>query len=232
MKKKIVGVLVCTLLIIVTSGTVAQTIEMNKQEKVSPNEIIRTDKVCEIPVSSQFWEECNPSIDVEKYVRDKNGLWVDADTEDEAVDLRPCIDALFKIVIHNDGDCPFLNITVWDTMSDGLTFITADPAPDNFSYEPPYYYTYWFFSGPLFPCESIEIYITAHVEGPYCSIDFNHALAEGECEHGEFVADEDYAYVHPKKWNVKEVNSPFLQFLQIHPNLFLLLQRLLQRLGL
>jgi hypothetical protein len=218
MKIKTVGILIYILLIIITSGTVAQIIETNQQEKLLPNEFLSTIK------------ECDPSIDIEKYVRDRNGLWVDADTENEAVDLTPCIDALFKIVIYNDGDCPFFNITILDTMSDGLTFISSNPDPDNISYDPPYYHMDWFFPGPLMPAEEIEIIITAHVEGPYCSIDFNHALVECECEHDEFVEDDDYAYIHPKRWKVGDTNLKILQFLPNHQKLFLLLSWLFHRL--
>ena len=89
----------------------------------------------------------------------------------------------------------------------------------------------WYFPGPLYPCEIIEIYLTAHVEGPKCSYDFNHVLVEAESCSSQNVTDEDYAYVHIKGCG-RTLNSPFLNFLLNHPNLFLMLQRLLQRLGL
>ena len=145
-------------------------------------------------------KECEPSIDVEKYVWDPcNEEWVNADTESEALDLPICTDVTFKIVIHNDGECcgPLFNIQVYDVMHDSLKYISADPEPDDFAYDPPYYYMVWYFPGPLEYCETIEIYVTAHVEGPECSVDFNYVevLAESDCE-PYYVDDWDYAYVH------------------------------------
>jgi hypothetical protein len=144
-------------------------------------------------------EGCEPSIDVEKYVKGPCGDWVDADTEDEALDLPICTDAIFKIVIHNDGTCcgPLFNIYVYDVMHDSLKFISADPEPEEFAYDPPYYYMLWTFPGPLEPCETIEIYITAHVEGPECSLDFNYVevYAMSDCE-PYYLDDFDWAYVH------------------------------------
>jgi hypothetical protein len=144
-------------------------------------------------------EECEPSIDVEKYVKGKCGEWVDADTESEALDLPICTDATFKIVIHNNGECcgPLFEIYVADLMHDSLKFISADPEPEYFYYYPPYYVMYWYFPGPLDVCNTIEIYVTAHVEGPECSIDENYveAIAQSDCEPYS-VYDFDYAYVH------------------------------------
>jgi uncharacterized repeat protein (TIGR01451 family) len=218
MKNKILAILVCMLLIVVTSLVVAgQTIEVNQQERILPNEFLLTG------------EECNPSIDVEKYVWDpRYETWIDADTENEALNVKICEIITFKVVVSNVGDCPLFNITFWDTMTDGLKYINADPEPDNYSYEPPYYNMSWYFSGPLEPDQSFEIHIEAHVEGPLCSVDFNRAKAEGKCLHGILVYDEDYAYVHPKRWNEKEVNTPLLKFMQSHPYLFPLLQKLIQ----
>ena len=55
----------------------------------------------------------------------------------------------------------------------------------------------WYFPGPLDPCNTIEIYITAHVEGPHCSVDFNYVEVQAfsECD-PYYVYDWDYAYVH------------------------------------
>jgi hypothetical protein len=64
--------------------------------------------------------QCNPSIDVEKYVRDKDGNWVDADTEYEALDVFICSELKFKIVVHNDGDCPLFYINIHDRMHESL----------------------------------------------------------------------------------------------------------------
>jgi hypothetical protein len=233
MKQKILVIFVCLLMMLVTSLVVTgQTNQINQHKKVSPNDILRIDKICEIPISYQFWNEYEPSIDVEKYVWDpKIEEWIDADTENEALDIKPCRDITFKVVIYNVGDCPLFNITIRDTMTDGLKFISGDPEPNDFLYEPPYYNMSWYFPGPLEPTQTFEIYITSHVEGPYCSVDFNRALAEGECLHGNLVDDEDYAYVHPKRWNERVVYTPFLKFIQNLPNQLIMLQKLLQQLG-
>ena len=169
-------------------------------------------------------EPCNPSIDVEKYVLDKNGDWVDADTQDEAVDLPICEDVTFKIVIHNDGDTPLFDIVVKDKMHDSLKFKSADPEPDDWYYEEPYYYLEWFFPGPLDPCETIEIYITAHVDGPDCSYDFNYVLVQAVgC--GTHVQDEDYAWVHARK-PYRDINTPLLNLLELLMNQFPILKAL------
>ena len=100
-------------------------------------------------------EQCEPSIDVEKYVQDPNtGAWIDADTENEAVDFPICENVTFKIVIHNNGDVELTGIIVNDKMHDSLKYISADPEPDQFFYEPPIYYMEWFFPGPLYPCDT------------------------------------------------------------------------------
>ena len=167
-----------------------------------------------------------PSIDVEKYVWDeKLQEWVDADTEDEAIDVKICKDVTFKIVVHNDGDVPLQGIYVKDKMHDSLKYINADPEPEEVYYEEPFWYINWFIP-VLNPCETVEFYITAHVEGPECSYDFNYVLVEA----GD-VRDEDYAWVHAHD-KAKEFNSPILNFLESHPNIFPLLQLVLQRLGL
>ncbi len=141
---------------------------------------------------------CNSSIDVEKYVWDPvTNTWIDADTEDEALDLPICTDAKFKIVIHNDGCYPIYDINVTDIMNDSLEFIIADPDPDGSEYYPPNYYIYWYFSGLLNVGETIAINITAHVVGPECSIDSNYVEVEASSDSEPYtVSDEDYAYVH------------------------------------
>ncbi|MCK5636590.1 MAG: hypothetical protein KAH91_04135, partial [Thermoplasmatales archaeon] len=82
-------------------------------------------------------------------------------------------------------------------------------------------------------CNTIEIYITAHVEGPDSSRDYNRVKVEGTAEEhpGEPVTDEDEAWVHAFEKS-RTVNRPFLNFLQQHQNLFPILRLLLQRLGL
>jgi hypothetical protein len=176
---------------------------------------------------------CEPGIDVEKYVLDLDGDWVDADTEDEALDLPICHDGQFKIVIKNTGECELINIIVKDIMHDSLKYLGADPEPDNFDYTAPEYYMDWFIPGPLPPGGVIEIFINFHVEGPECSNDYNHVLVEGFCEEcpTEIVRDEDWCWVHAYKKS-KSLENPFFRFLQSHPNMFPLLQKLLKQLGL
>ena len=172
-----------------------------------------------------------PGIDVEKYVWDKyNQEWIDADTEAEALDTRTGTDITFKIVVHNDGNKQIENIEIKDKMHDSLKFISADPKPDYNAYEPPFYYLDWYYPGPLNPCETIEIYITANVEGPLCSIDYNYVFVEGD-DSGQTITDEDYAYVHcgPRS---RTINTPFLNWLENHLHMFHTLQMLFLRLGL
>ncbi|UCF50005.1 MAG: PKD domain-containing protein [Thermoplasmatales archaeon] len=145
-------------------------------------------------------EGCEPSVDVEKYVWDPCAQgWIDADTEAEAIDLPICTDVQFKIVIHNNGECcgALYDIFVGDMMHDSLKYISSDPEPDEWYYDPPYYYIYWYFPGPLDPCNTIEIYVTAHVEGPDCSVDPNYVevQAYSDCE-PYYVYDWDWAWVH------------------------------------
>jgi hypothetical protein len=173
---------------------------------------------------------CDPCMDVEKYVLDKDGNWVDADTETEALDVKICKDVTFKIVIENCGDGDLIDINIRDKMHDSLKFISADPDPDEFYHEEPFWYLNWYFPGPIPPGTTIEIYITAHVEGPECSYDYNYVIVTANsC--GTTLTDEDYAYVHAHD-RAREFNTPILNFLKQHPNMFPLLQILLQRLGL
>jgi hypothetical protein len=177
-------------------------------------------------------QPCEPAIDVECYVWDPDlNEWKDADTENEAVDLPICQEGQKKITIHNSGDCPLYDIHVFDQMSDSLEYISANPPPDNVAYDPPYYYLDWYFEEPLYPCEIIEIIITFHVVGEPCDIDINHVEATAVCEHGKTVSDADDAYVHCRKPS-RSINGPFLQFLESHPNLFPMIQKLLKLLGL
>jgi hypothetical protein len=179
---------------------------------------------------TKYGDPCDPCIDVEKYVWDeKNQDWVDADTQDEAIDIKICKDVTFKITIKNCGDVDLTEIMVMDKMHDSLKFISGDPEPDEYYYEEPFWYINWFI--PIIPVGGVvDIFITAHVEGPECSYDFNYVLVEGNgC--GKVVRDEDYAWVHAHD-KAKEFNTPILNFLESHPNMFPLLQILLQRLGL
>jgi uncharacterized repeat protein (TIGR01451 family) len=178
--------------------------------------------------------ECEPSIDVEKYVKNTDtGEWVDADTQNEALEIYIDNETTFKIVIHNDGDVPLWNIIVKDQMHDSLEFINADPEPDHYEYVPPFYIMEWFFPGPLMPCDVIEIYIVAKVVGEDCSFDYNYVLVEGiaECDPTNPVRDEDYAYVHCRKKS-REFTSPILEFIQNHPNVLPMLKLMIKLLKL
>jgi hypothetical protein len=176
--------------------------------------------------------QCEPSIDVEKEVWDeKNKRWVDADTENEALDIPICHNATFRITITNTGDCPLYNITVHDKMHDTLEFLGADPEPTDFAYDPPYYYMTWYID-EMDETETVEIIITAHVKGPEpCTTDSNHVQVTGICLHGITVTDEDWCWVHAITGG-KALDRPFLRFLQSYPNLFRIIEKLLQRLGL
>ncbi|UCH71590.1 MAG: DUF11 domain-containing protein [Thermoplasmatales archaeon] len=179
----------------------------------------------------EICEVCEPSIDVEKEVWDnKNQEWVDADTRDEALDVCICNEVTFKITVTNTGTCPLYNVKVSDIMHDSLKYISADPDPFDFWYEEPYYYMIWYID-EMDETQEVVIYITAHVEGPECSYDVNHVEADGVCLHGTPVFDEDDCWVHAKE-KAREFNTPILDWLQNHPNLFPLLQKLIKLLGL
>jgi hypothetical protein len=178
-------------------------------------------------------QPCEPSIVVEKYVWDEaNGEWVDADTEAEAIRLPICQDVYFKIVIHNNGNIDLKDIVVMDKMHDSLRFISANPGPDEYVYDPPFHYMDWYFPGPLPPCNTIEIYITAHVEGPEDSYDFNFVLVEANgC--GQTVSDEDYAWVNAYKKSRDAniyIHSLLEHFIQQHPYLVKILNLLIKHL--
>jgi len=172
----------------------------------------------------------NHSIDVEKQVMDEDGEWQDCDTENEALDVKICNDITFRIVIENNGDFPLYDVVVSDLMEDGLGYVSADPEPDDYNYDPPYHYFLWNFPEEFLPGDKIEIEITAHVEGPDCNIDSNYVNAEGEQIDGLTISDEDYCYIHAVKKS-KTLSLPFLNWLQSNPKLFLLLHLLLQKLG-
>ena len=229
MKIKYLTIFVCFLIIFVTSLVVTgQTIQIKQQKRLLLTDITRTDKDCEIPLSHQFCNDYELSIDVEKHVLDLYSYWVDADTEKEAVDLPICKDAKFKIILHNGGEESLYNIVVKDKMNDSLKFISGDPEPDEVYYEEPFWYMEWYIPVPLHPSEIIEIYITTHVEGPKCIYVYNHVKADGD-GYSQNVTDEDYAYVHIG-WCGRLINRPVLLFLQSHPFLFPLLQKLIRQL--
>jgi hypothetical protein len=179
-------------------------------------------------------EPCDPSIDIEKYVWDEeNSDWIDADTMSEALDIAICEDATFKIVVTNTGDCPLYHVNISDHMHESLKYTNADPEPDDVWYNDTNkeWRMYWFIPGPIDVGEAKEITVIAHVEGPECSTDYNWVHVGAVCEHGIYVEDEDECWVHAFKKS-REINRPFLQFLQTHPKIFLILRLLLQRFGL
>jgi hypothetical protein len=174
---------------------------------------------------------CEPGVDLEKQVWDeKNGRWVDADTENTAFDVVICTDIQFKITIINTGNCPLFQLEILDKMHNSLKYLGADPEPDEYYFEDPFHIMKWHIP-QLLPGQEIVIYVNAHVEGPECSIDVNHAEVQCQCEHGTVVFDEDDCFIHAKE-KAREFNSPILNFLENHPNMFPLLQLVLQRLGL
>jgi hypothetical protein len=172
-------------------------------------------------------EYVNPSIDVEKYVWDpKNQEWVDADDIASAVSIAIGKDVTFKIVIHNNGDCPLIDILVQDKMHDSLEFLATDPVADDVYYLEPYWYMTWFFPGPLDPCNIIEIYVTARVLGPDGSNDENYVLVQATSPDGQGVVDEDWCWINAKKTPIS-TDMPFFTWLQSHPKMFPILRQLL-----
>jgi hypothetical protein len=176
-------------------------------------------------------EPCFPDMDVEKYVWDNNNQeWIDADIETKALEAIIGTNVTFKIVVQNNGSGPLENILIRDKMHDSLEFLGGDPEPDDWFYLKPFYYLEWFISGPLNQNETIEVNITAHVNGPHYSFNFNHGRAEaGGC--GETVEDEDYAWIHALKKG-KSANFPFLDWLENHVNMFPMLKIILKLIGL
>jgi hypothetical protein len=91
---------------------------------------------------------------------------------------------------------------------------------------------WWLFPDPLHPCNKTLFNITAHVNGPACSKDYNFVKVEGACIYMKLVNDKDWYWVHCKEKS-REINNPFLRFLQsYYPNLFRIIEKLLLRLGL
>ena len=157
--------------------------------------------------------ECTPSIDVEKKVWDEaNNDWVDS------IDMDVCNNAEFLMTIHNDGTCCDLtDIIVTDFMDASLEFVDANPPPDYVDPIPEGTLIGWSFAGPLEPCNTIDITVTAHVVGPGCHLDSNHVSVEGFCEStGEYVTDEDVAYVHATEppWPDHKMHFPQLPNLE------------------
>jgi len=176
----------------------------------------------------------NPSIDIEKYVWDEENMdWIDADTMSEAIDIPICNDVKFLITVHNDGDCPLYNINISDHMHDSLKFNISDPKPKDVWHNASAseWQMYWIFPGPLMPGETININITAHVDGPDCSNDYNKAHVGANTNDGTYTEDEDSCWIHAYKKS-RDTNRPFLEILQTHPNIFPLLRLILMWFGL
>jgi hypothetical protein len=172
-----------------------------------------------------------PDIDVEKYAWDKKNMkWVDADTKFTALDAAIGTEVKFKIVIHNNGEYPLYYINITDTMHDSLEYLWAEPEPEGVYYNPPEYLIWWWFLGPLMPCDTIELLVGAQVKGPECSNDYNIAWAGGS-GNGIFTEDEDYCWIHAYTTS-RDVQRTFLQFLRCHPNMFPLMQNLIKKFGL
>jgi uncharacterized repeat protein (TIGR01451 family) len=124
------------------------------------------------------------------------GIWVDADTPEEAVDWQICTVVQFKITVTNDGDYPIYAIYLYDAWDSSMEFVDAAPYPSYWGYG----YAYWWdpqIPYQLMPGESIEILVWMHVLGPHCSIDANWAYAWANSDYEPYyVDDDDYAYIH------------------------------------
>jgi hypothetical protein len=158
---------------------------------------------------------CTPGVDVEKYVWDEaNADWVDADTEPDAIEVPVCTNVDFLIAIHNNGTCCDLtDIYVYDLMDDSMEFVSADPPPDFVEPVPGGTELYWYFAGPLPPCNWINITVTAHVVGPACHVDENYVMVDAYCEAtGAYVYDEDSAFIHAidSEWPDHKMHYPQL----------------------
>lgn len=174
---------------------------------------------------------CDAEIDVEKYVLDPTtGSYVDADERGAALDLPYCTsDSHFKIVVKNTGDDPLQEITIKDIMEDRLEYLGASPSPDLFQHTPPEYLMEWYID-ELDIGEEIEIIIEFHVMGKPCEYLSNYVKVDGTCiEHGTYVEDEDWCWVHVKETSR---DRPILDILERYLSMFPLLQRLMQILGL
>lgn len=165
---------------------------------------------------------------VEKYVwNPTEQVWVDADTEEEAFRLPIGEEIQFKITIKNIGSCLIEEIHVWDNMTDSLKFISCDPEPDNYTYLDSFHYLDWFFPGPMNPGMSIDLNVTASVEGPEGDQAYNYVYVQ---DSDMTFFDDDFAYVNAYKKS-RNVNTQFLNFLQHflqqYLNLFPTLRQLL-----
>lgn len=170
------------------------------------------------------YTRCNASVVIEKDVYVPGYGWRQANTNDKAADIPICTNTKFRIRVRNTGDCPITG-GVQDQMEDSLGYIKSDPEPDDYEHLPPFYWVIWVI--PLInPGDLEEIIIDVHIGGPECVISYNHAEANFTCACGNFVDDDDYAYVHPYKKS-KNLNSRFLDFIENHLNMFPILRQIL-----
>ena len=176
-------------------------------------------------------EECEPGVDVEKYVLDPvSGNWIDADTASEALDLKIGSIVEFKIVIHNNGTCVWSGTAEYDYMEDSLKPVY--PPLEQWNYNGTHYCLEWGMDGPIDPGWTNELFFKAEVVGEHCETDYNKVIVKAGIDFvPDVVSDEDYAYVHAEK-KARELNRPIFNFLENYQNLFPLLRLLLQRLGL
>jgi uncharacterized repeat protein (TIGR01451 family) len=171
---------------------------------------------------------CDPSIDVEKYIWDPDTQeWLDCDTEDEAIDFKPCTEITYKIVIENTGTCELYDVIVKDKLHESVEFLKAVPEPASVEIVPPDTLIEWYFD-VLDQTQVVEIIITGHVRGEECSYDYNYVLVQGTCPHGKTVRDEDWCWIHvgPTSRIILQ-NRLLAQIFERFPNAFPLLRQLL-----
>ena len=168
------------------------------------------------------------SIDCEVHVWDGvNAVWVDADTIEEAHNMPIGVEGFIRIFVSNNGDSNLHSVELGSVMNDGLVFLEADPPPDEYRYNPPEYVSIWYI-GDLSVGENFQVMLKVRVDGPAGSYHYNVGSADGLDSYGEYLLDHDWVYVHPYKTS-RIIKSPFLFILENHPNMFPLLQKLLQR---
>ena len=178
-------------------------------------------------VNTKSRQQCNPSIDIESEVWDeKNGIWVDADTQNKAFDVTNCTEINLRLTVTNTGDCPLYYVGLLDSIEISLKYISADPTPEDVDVTEYATIIIWFIWGVMAPGQIEHFYITAHVEGEGGTYSETNAGTSGSCYHGISVSDEDDCWIHSIKKS-RTFNSTLLNYLQRHSNLFPLLQKLL-----
>ena len=171
----------------------------------------------------EVYTKCNASVEIEKDVYVPEYGWRKANTKDKAADIPICTNTQFRIRVRNTGDCP-ISGGVQDKMEDLLGYIKSDPEPDDFIHIPPFYWIIWVIDN-IDPGDLKEIIIDVHISGPECVITYNHAEANFTCACGNYVDDENYAYVHPYKKS-KNLNTRLLDFIENHLYMFPILRQL------